>query len=88
MLEKAENARNGASFTALYQGNIGGHTSKSEADFELVLRLLYWTNDDTDQVRRLFLGSKLADEKTLRPTKGTTYLDETIDNALKKRQKR
>jgi putative DNA primase/helicase len=88
VLEKAKKARNGQSFTDLYEGNIAGFKSKSEADFTLILRLLFWTNDDIAQVRRLFLQSQLFDEKTLRPTKDSTYLDETIANALKKRQKK
>lgn len=87
VLEKAENARNGASFTALYNGNIAGYHSKSEADFVLILRLLYWCNDDIAQVKRIFLQSGLADEKTLRPTNGTDYLSYTVENALKKRRK-
>jgi primase-polymerase (primpol)-like protein len=87
VIEKAMNARNGATFRELWQGNITGHQSKSEADFILILRLLYWTNNDQEQTKRLFLQSGLADEKTLRPTNGTTYLDQSITNAISKRHK-
>ena len=69
-LKKAQNARNGECFTNLYRGTATGFRSKSEADFHLVLRLLYWTNDDVEQVKRLFRRSGLYDEKTDRPTKG------------------
>lgn len=88
ILKKALNAKNAHTFTRLWQGDISGHTSKSEADFTLVLLLLYWTNDDVKKTRRLFLQSELVDEKTLRSTKGSTYLDETIANALRKRHLR
>ncbi len=87
VLEKAEKAKNGASFTALYNGNTAGFRSKSEADFTLVLRLLYWTNDDIEQTKRLFKQSGLYDpEKTESPRGESTYLDVTISNALKKRR--
>ncbi len=88
VLKKAENAKNGASFTALYNGNTAGFRSKSEADFTLILRLLYWTNDDIEQTKRLFRQSGLyAPEKTDRKTGEYTYLEVTISNALRKRKK-
>jgi putative DNA primase/helicase len=88
VITKAMNARNGATFRELWQGNTSGHQSKSEADFTLILLLLYWTNDDQEQTKRLFLQSGLADEKTLRPTNTTTYLDQSITNAIRKRHQR
>jgi len=87
VLEKACNARNGQDFKSLYDGNISGFQSKSHADWQLVLWLLYYSNDDVGQVKRLFLRSKLVDEKTLRPTKGTDYLSYTIERALRKRHR-
>lgn len=87
VLEKAQRARNGHGFTALYRGDIGGFRSKSEADFTLVLRLLYWCNDDIEQVRRLFERSGLYNEKTNTARGETDYLGRTIQNALRKRQK-
>ena len=86
VLEKAQNARNGDNFKNLYAGNSAGFTSKSEADFTLVLLLLYWTNDDIAQVERLFRQSGLYDEKTDRPTQGMTYLAYTIQKAIEKRR--
>jgi primase-polymerase (primpol)-like protein len=87
VLEKACNARNGQDFKSLYDGNISGFQSKSHADWQLVLWLLYYSNDDVGQVKRLFLTSKLVDEKTLRPTKETDYLSYTIERALRKRHR-
>ncbi len=50
----ARSARNRQRFQALWNGDISGYRSKSEADFTLVLYLLYWTNDDLAQTKRLF----------------------------------
>ncbi len=87
VLEKAQAARNRERFQALWNGDISGYKSKSEADFTLVLYLLYWTNDDLAQTKRLFQQSGLYDpEKTDRLTGEHTYLDVTIYNALKKRK--
>ena len=88
VLDKAQSARNRERFQALWRGDITGYRSKSEADFTLVLYLLYWTNDDLAQTKRLFQQSKLYDtEKTDRLTGEHSYLDVTIYNALKKRNK-
>ena len=85
VLGKAFHARNGQKFRQLWQGNIDGYRSKSEADFTFVLMALYWTNDDIAQVARLFRQSGLYDQKTDRPTNGMTYLEYTIKRALDKR---
>jgi primase-polymerase (primpol)-like protein len=88
VLEKAQAARNRERFHALWSGDTTGYKSKSEADFTLVLYLLYWTNDDLAQTRRLFQQSGLYDpEKTDRLTGEHSYLDVTIYNALRKRNK-
>src|SRR2546425_1515879 len=88
VLDKAQAARNRERFHALWNGDISGYKSKSEADFTLVLYLLYWTNDDLAQTKRLFQQSGLYDpEKTDRLTGEHSYLDVTIYNALKKRHK-
>ena len=71
----------------LLSGDIAGYTSQSNADFVLVLKLLHWTGDNVELTRKLFLASGLyREDKTLRKTGQTTYLDMTITNALKKRR--
>src|SRR5205807_3270521 len=86
VLEKAQSARNRERFHALWNGDTSGYKSKSEADFTLVLYLLYWTNDDLAQTKRLFQQSGLYDpEKTDRLSGEHTYLDVSIYNALRKR---
>jgi len=88
IIAKATAARNGAAFRALWQGNTFGYNTKSEADFALVLLLLYWTDDDTTRTDRLFRQSQLFDEKWDRSLGTFTYGQVTIHNALKKRQLR
>jgi putative DNA primase/helicase len=90
VLRRARQARNGVIFEALWNGDDPKRrNNKSEADFDLVLLLLYWTNDDEAQTARLFCQSRRYDEKTDRPTTrgGATYLELTIYNALRKRGK-
>lgn len=92
LLEKAYNARNGQNFRRYYEGDYSlwegkgaRHRSHSEADFTLVLLLLYWTNNDTTQVDRLFRHSGLMREKWDRPLKGDeTYGQRLINDALRK----
>lgn len=92
VLEKAYAARNGENFKrhfegdySLWEGAGAKHTSHSNADFELVLLLLYWTNKDTSQVDRLFRQSGLMREKWERKIKGNeTYGERIIQDALRK----
>ena len=88
VLAKAIHARNAERFLALWEGKTEGFRSKSEADFTLVLYLLYWTNDDTEQTKRLFRQSGLYDPEKTDTQRGTqTYLDVTVENALRKRRR-
>ncbi len=87
VLKRAIDEVKDALFIRLFNGDTTGFTSKSNADFTFILKLLYWCNDDVDQVRKLFLKSGLVDEKTLSRRGDSAYLDVSIDNALKKRNK-
>ncbi len=92
VLHKALAAKNGANFRryyhgdpTLWEGSQARHRSQSEADFTLVLLLLYWTNGDTTQVDRLFRQSGLMREKWTRRSKGSeTYGERIIKDALRK----
>src|SRR6266702_6757066 len=92
VLEKAYYAKNGQNFKrhfegdySLWEGAGSRHTSHSNADFELVLLLLYWTNKDTIQVDRLFRQSGLMREKWDRKIKGKeTYGERIIKDAINK----
>jgi len=71
----------------LLRGDTTGFASPSNADFVLVLKLLHWTGDNVELTRKLFVESGLyREEKTERKTGPTTYLDMTINNALRKRR--
>jgi len=100
VIDKALHAANGQRFkrywegdTTLWQGKNAERRSKSEADFVLVLYLLSWTDENVEQVKRLFQKSGLYDpQKSDRitgkdPSTGrpVTYLEMTIFNAIRKR---
>jgi len=70
----------------LLRGDSTGFSSQSSADFVLVLKLLHWTGDNVALTRQLFRESGLYRDKTERKTGTTTYLDMTINNALRKRR--
>lgn len=92
VLQKALAARNGENFkhyysgdTSLWEGAGAKHRSQSEADFTLVLLLLYWTNRDATQVDRLFRHSGLMRDKWDRSVKGSeTYGERIIKDAIAK----
>ena len=92
VLHKAYHAKNAANFKRHYEGDYSlwegagaKHKSHSEADFELVLLLLYWTNKDATQVDRLFRQSRLMRDKWDRPVKGSeTYGERIIKDAIRK----
>lgn len=83
LLEKAMTASGGDAFRALWEGNITGYPSQSEADQALCNRLAYWTNGDPERIDRLFRQSGLMREKWDRATGGSTYGDLTIDSAIR-----
>jgi len=89
-LKKAYNAHNGATFARYYEGDHslwenGKHRSQSEADYQLCLYLLYWTNGDAMQADRLFRHSGLMRNKWDRPLRrDLTYGQFTLANAREK----
>lgn len=90
VLEKALNAKNGRDFAryyygdnSLWEGQEALFDSQSEADLDLIYRLLYWTNGDVMQTERLFRLSGLMRPKWDRVVKDNrTYGEITIDKAL------
>ncbi len=93
VLEKAYAAKNGQLFrryyegdSSLWEGTGAKHHSQSEADFTLCLMLLYWTNNDINQVDRLFRKSGLMRQKWEGKTGGLRYGERTIREALRKRR--
>jgi primase-polymerase (primpol)-like protein len=87
LTELPSEAQHDAVLQRLLAGDTTGYKSASNADFVLVLKLLHWTGDNVALTRELFLRSGLFREgKTERRTGQTTYLDMTINNAIRKRR--
>lgn len=69
LLHRAQTARNGARFQALWDGELAGCETPSEADFQLVLLLLYWGGAALSDDR---LSGLLRQSGRHRPKWGTT----------------
>ena len=83
LIQRAQRAKNGARFSALWSGDTTGYKSPSEADMALCGALAFWTNKDASQIDRLFRQSGLfRPDKWDRPTAGSTYGAITIQNAI------
>ncbi len=73
---------------------LSGDTSKeggdeSLADWNLLMKLLHWTGDDTELSRDIYLASPLGSRRKARKRVGpTTYVDMTIRNIQKRRRNR
>ena len=74
----ARGARNAAKFEALWQGDISGYASPSEADQALISLLAFYTQDE-GQLDSLYQRSGLCREKWL---KRSGYRRSTIEKAL------
>src|SRR5919112_1339405 len=74
----ARGARNAAKFEALWQGDISGYASRSEADQALVSLLAFYTQDE-NQLDSLYRQSALCRQKWL---KRSDYRRSTIEKAL------
>jgi putative DNA primase/helicase len=70
-------------FSDLYRGGLNGFPSPSEADLALMSRLAFYCGPgQEEQVKRLFLGSKLGErDKAARPD----YLERTVAKAYENR---
>ena len=83
VIAKAHNARNGAAFAALWNGDTSAYGSHSEADMSLCNMLAFWTGCNTGQMDRLFRSSGLMREKWDRQQSGSTYGALTIAEAIR-----
>lgn len=70
--------RNGSKFSALWEGNWTGYSSRSEADMALCCLLAFWTNNDPEAIDRLFRQSGLYRAKWDR----LNYRRPTIERAI------
>lgn len=83
ILKKARNAKNGAKFNALYNGEFAAYDSQSEADISLCNMLAFWCGNDLKQMDRLFRNSGLYRSKWDRKQSGSTYGQITLESAIK-----
>lgn len=82
LISKAMSARNGDLFRALWNGDIGGYNSASEADLALCNLLAYWTNGNAYRMDALFRQSALYRDKWDNKHGADTYGSMTISKAL------
>jgi putative DNA primase/helicase len=79
IIRRASEARNGDKFRRLWNGDILGYSSHSEADLALCSLLAFWTRGDAERIDRLFRQSGLFREKW---EDRADYRKETINKAI------
>lgn len=79
VIEKASKSVTGDKFSSLYDGDISGYPSQSEAELAFMTILAFWCGGDEEQMERIYLGSRLKREKWNR----ADYRNSTINKALK-----
>ena len=82
LLQLAKSSKNGAAFTALWDGSLEGYSSPSEADLALCGHLAFWTGRDAAKMDTMFRQSGLMRDKWDRQQSGTTYGAITIQKAI------
>lgn len=82
VLEKASSSLNGEKFNALWNGDLKGYASQSEADLALCSMLAFWCGRDVHQMDRLFRKSGLMRGKWDRQQSGSTYGMLTMEKAI------
>lgn len=81
-LHIAMNAKNGALFTALYNGDIGGYNSSSEAVQAFIDMLVFYFGEGGQElVKSVYMGSALAVGKW---AERDSIIDTTIENAFQR----
>lgn len=81
VIEKAKAAKNGAAFAKLWEGDLSGYPSQSEADLACCSHLAFWCGRDIEQMDRLFRRCGLYRGKWDRPQSGSTYGCITLEKA-------
>ena len=83
LINRAMNAKKGHIFRALWNGDINGYPSQSEADLALCNLLAYWTNGNAYRMDALFRQSALYREGKWNKRHGAdTYGNMTLNKAL------
>ena len=81
ILERALRSKAGAKIARLFQGDISGYASQSNADIAFIDYMAFWTRDP-DQLDSLMRSSGLYREKWDEPRGDSTYGRITIEQAL------
>ena len=84
LLEKMFQSHNGEKIRELFNGNISGYPSHSEADMALINHLAYWTGGNAEQMDRIFRQSMLMRDKwdEGKPTYGQRTIKEVLKNFI------
>lgn len=82
VLEKLANSKQADKFNRLWNGDIAGYPSPSDADMALATILAFWCGGDIEQMDRLFRQSGLMRSKWERQLGGSTYGLVTLENAV------
>ena len=84
LIEQACTAANGDKFERLWNGDITGYESHSEADIALCCYLAFWTGGNPSRMDDLFRQSGLMRDKwdTVHYADGSTYGEKTIQRAV------
>jgi hypothetical protein len=82
LIRRACGAENGEKFSRLWDGDVSGYPSPSEADLALCGMLAFWTGGDAERIDRLFRRSGLLRGKWDERHGAETYGAMTIAKAL------
>ncbi|BCO08785.1 hypothetical protein GF1_11610 [Desulfolithobacter dissulfuricans] len=80
-LQRIRNSRQGERFTRLFDGDLTGYASQSEADLALCSILAFWTKNDQQAMDRIFRASGLYRPKWDTRHGNRTYGQRTMDRA-------
>lgn len=84
LLSIARKAENGDKFKRLFEGDIAGYTSQSEADMALCCMLAFYCANDENKIDNLFRHSGLIRAKWDEKRGNLTYGQITINEAIKR----
>jgi putative DNA primase/helicase len=80
LIDKAKKAKNGSRFAALWNGDVGGHASPSEADLALCSYLAFWCGpNSSERIDALFRQSGLFRSKWNRDYYRTRTIRKALD---------
>ena len=78
VIDKASASASGDKFMSLYNGDIEGYPSQSEAELAFMTMLAFWCGGDEEQMERIYVGSRLYRDKWNR----ADYRASTLAKAL------